>query len=86
MTIKADDIATLVELFEASNWDELHVEIDGLAHMWVTTWLADLTRSNELAIGTSATRLRFAGFQLIEQEDEVFAQVVRALVAGGWTR
>jgi hypothetical protein len=63
----------------------LHVEIDGLAHLWVTNWLADLARSNELAIGTPATRLRFAGFQLIEQEDEVFDQVRRALVAGGWT-
>lgn len=62
----------------------LHVEIDGLAHLWVSNWLADLARSNELAIGAPATRLRFAGFQLIEQEDQVFDQVVRALVAGGW--
>jgi acetyl-CoA carboxylase biotin carboxyl carrier protein len=36
MTVKADDIATLVELFEASNWDELHVEIDGL-HLFLST-------------------------------------------------
>ena len=64
----------------------LHVEIDGLAHLWVSNWLADLTRSNELAIGAAATRLRFAGFQLLEQEDQVFDQVVRALVAGGWVR
>ena len=63
----------------------LHVEIDGLAHLWVGNWLADLARMNELAIGTPATRLRFAGFQLVEQEDQVFHQVVRALVAGGWT-
>ena len=64
----------------------LHVEIDGLAHLWVSNWLADLARSNELAIGAAATRLRFAGFQLLEQEDQVFDQVVRALVAGGWVR
>ncbi len=64
----------------------LHVEIDGLAHLWVSTWLADLARTNELAIGEPATRLRFAGFQLIEQEDRVFDQVVRGLKAGGWTR
>lgn len=36
MTIKAQDIATLVELFEASNWDELHVEVDGL-HLFLST-------------------------------------------------
>lgn len=64
---------------------QLHVEIDGLAHLWVDSWLADLARSNELAIGHAATRLRFAGFQLVEQEERVFDQVVRALVAGGWT-
>ncbi len=63
----------------------LHVEVDGLAHLWISNWLADLARSNELAIGGPATRLRFAGFQLLEQEDLVFDQVVRALVAGGWT-
>ncbi len=36
MTIKAQDIATLVELFEASSWDELHVEVDGL-HLFLST-------------------------------------------------
>lgn len=30
MTLKPTDITTLVELFAASDWDELHVEIDGL--------------------------------------------------------
>ncbi len=30
MGVKAADIATLVELFETSGWDELHVEIEGL--------------------------------------------------------
>jgi acetyl-CoA carboxylase biotin carboxyl carrier protein len=30
MTIKPQDIATLVEMFEASQWDELHVELEGL--------------------------------------------------------
>lgn len=62
----------------------LHVEIDGLAHLWVSNWLADLERSNELAIGRPATRLRFAGFQVLEREDLVYDQVRRALVAGGW--
>lgn len=62
----------------------VHVEIDGLAHLWVTNWLADLERANELEIGQPATRLRFAGFQLLEQEALVYDQVRRALVAGGW--
>lgn len=30
MTIKPTDITSLVELFSVSDWDELHVEIDGL--------------------------------------------------------
>lgn len=30
MTAKPSDIMTLVELFAASDWDELHVEIDGV--------------------------------------------------------
>lgn len=64
----------------------LHVEIDGLAHLRVSDWLADLARANELAIGGPATRLRFAGFQLLEQQDLVYDQVARALGAGGWTR
>lgn len=64
----------------------LHVEIDGLAHLWVGNWLADLERSNELEIGSSARRLRFAGFQVLEREDMVLGQVERALVAGGWQR
>ena len=36
MTIKPQDIATLVELFEASNWDELHVQLDGM-HIFLST-------------------------------------------------
>ena len=27
---KTEDIATLVELFRSSGWDEMHVEIDGV--------------------------------------------------------
>lgn len=30
MKTKAEDIATLVEMFDGSDWDELHVEIDGV--------------------------------------------------------
>lgn len=64
----------------------LHVEIDGLAHLWMHNWLADLFRANELEIGTAATRLRFAGHQLLEREQLVFDQVERALFARGWRR
>lgn len=64
----------------------LHVEIDGLAHLWVGSWLADLERANELEIAAPACRLRFAGFQLLEREKLVMDQVTRALTSGGWTR
>lgn len=30
MPVKPDEIATLIDLFNASSWDELHVEFDGL--------------------------------------------------------
>jgi acetyl-CoA carboxylase biotin carboxyl carrier protein len=30
MSLKPNDIATLVELFNTSGWEEMHVEIDGL--------------------------------------------------------
>jgi len=36
MAVKPQDIAALVELFNASQWDELHVEIDGL-HLFLST-------------------------------------------------
>lgn len=45
MTVKAEEIATLVELFETSNWDELHVEIDGLQLFLSTDPHARLTSS-----------------------------------------
>ena len=69
-------------------WEQfrLHVEIDGLTHLWVSNWLADLERGNELEIGQPATRLRFAGFQLVERQELVYDQVRRGLAAGGWQR
>ena len=30
MLVKPEEITTLIELFDASDWDELHVQIDGL--------------------------------------------------------
>lgn len=34
--IKPEEIATLVELFEASQWNELHVELNGM-HLFLST-------------------------------------------------
>lgn len=67
-------------------WDAygVHVEIDGLGHLLVVQWTRDLTRANELEIAGTACRLRFAGHQLLEQEQLVVGQVRRALVARGW--
>lgn len=55
MTIKAQDIATLVELFEASSWDELHVEVNGLHLFLSTDPNARLAGSNETLIQTPTT-------------------------------
>lgn len=30
MTVKPEEILSLIEMFKSSNWDELHVEVDGL--------------------------------------------------------
>lgn len=45
MTAKASDIAALVELFAASEWDELHVDIDGLQLFLSTDPYARLSSS-----------------------------------------
>lgn len=63
----------------------VHVEIDGLAHMWVTQWVADLARTNELEIGRAERRLRFPGHLLTEDAAGVLDQLTRALQAGGWS-
>lgn len=62
----------------------VHAEVDGLAHMRVEQWLADLHRSNELEILGSERRLRFPTHALVEHPAEVADQVRRALLAGGW--
>lgn len=43
MAVKPNDIATLIELFNTSDWDELHVEIDGLQLFLSTNPQARLT-------------------------------------------
>lgn len=69
-------------------WEQfgLHVEIDGLGHLRIGQWVADLDRANELEIAEVSRRLRIAGFRLFEDEAKVVDQVARALQAGGWTR
>lgn len=63
---------------------DVHVEIDGLAHMLVRQWLDDLDRNNELAVHRLERRLRVAGFRLTEDPDRVLDLLRRALLAGGW--
>ena len=45
MTLKAADIAALVELFSASEWSELHVEMDGVQIFLSTDPNARLTNA-----------------------------------------
>lgn len=49
MTLKPTDITTLVELFASSDWDELHVEIDGLQLFLSTDANARLTHAGSVA-------------------------------------
>ena len=53
MTISHDDIKTLIELFESSAWDELHVEIDGLDLFLSTNPNARLGYSSASLSGTA---------------------------------
>lgn len=63
----------------------LHAEVDGLGHLLVATWSADLDRSNELALSSTAeVRLRIAGFWLDERPQHVAEQIRRGLLKGGW--
>ena len=63
----------------------LHVEVDGLAHLWVSQWVADTDRANELEIDKDGRRLRIVGHLLWERPAHVMDQVRRALQRGGWT-
>jgi very-short-patch-repair endonuclease len=75
-------------LYLDAAWDayRLHVEVDGLGHLFVDAWSADLDRANELALrGSNATTLRIPGFWLDERREHVVDQVRRGLLAGGWS-
>lgn len=63
----------------------LHAEIDGLGHLLVGSWAADVDRSNELALGSRVEiRLRIPGFWLDERPQHVVGQLRRGLIKGGW--
>ena len=63
----------------------LRAEVDGLGHLLVGTWAADLDRDNELQLtGPEECCLRIPGFWLDERPHHVIDQVRRGLVRGGW--
>ncbi len=61
----------------------LVVEVDGLWHMDVEAWWADLRRLNDHTIAGEAL-LRFPAFALREQPERVAGVMARALAARGW--
>lgn len=63
----------------------LHAEIDGLGHLLVAAWAADVDRTNALSLsGAAECRLRIPGFWLDERPDHVLDQLRRGLLRGGW--
>ena len=63
----------------------LRAEIDGLGHLLVSTWSADVDRDNELQLGgPQECCLRIPGFWLDERPSHVVDQVRRGLLRGGW--
>ena len=68
-------------------WTEFHVsvEIHGMPHMAVRQWDADLERANEIVIGDKRL-LIFSSFGVRHRSDRVGDQMVRMLVAAGWTQ
>ncbi len=70
-----------------AHWERfaLRVEVDGLGHLLVATWAADLDRANQLQLdGPQECCLRIPGFWLDERPDHVVDQLRRGLVRGGW--
>ena len=61
------------------------VEVDGLGHLLVSTWSADVDRDDELQLGgPQECCLRIPGFWLDERPDHVVDQLRRGLLRGGW--
>lgn len=57
------------------------VEIDGVGHMEVAQWHADLARHNDLAVTTGALALRVSGWEVRNDPDPFFT-LLRAVVLG----
>lgn len=55
------------------------VEIDGVAHMDVAQWLADMTRQNDLSVETGALILHLGGWDLRHDPDPFFSLLERVL-------
>ena len=68
-----------------ADWDEyaLSAEVDGIPHLDVLNWDADLDRANELAI-EHRTLLRFTSYAVRHNPRAVATTLTRALVARGW--
>lgn len=68
-----------------ADWDDfaLSAEVDGIPHMDVLRWDADLDRANEIAIG-QRTILRFTSHAVRHKTMRVGSTLTRALQARGW--
>lgn len=61
------------------------VEIHGIPHLAVEQWDSDLDRANEVVIGDKRL-LVFSSFGVRHRADRVGNQLVRMLIAAGWTQ
>lgn len=68
------------------DWKEflMSAEVDGLHHMNVLQWDADLDRANEISID-NRTVFRFTSYAVRHKQMRVGSVLVRALMARGWT-
>jgi hypothetical protein len=61
----------------------VQVEIDGSQHMEIRTWYADTRQGNQIII-SGVRLLRFPGWAVRHDPDQVIADVRAALTAAGW--
>jgi very-short-patch-repair endonuclease len=68
-----------------ADWEqyEFSVEVDGIPHLDVLNWDADLDRANEIAIN-GRTLLRFTSFAVRHNPHAVAEVLTRGLVSRGW--
>ncbi len=67
------------------DWEDYKIsaEIDGMPHMSVLNWDADLDRMNEIAID-HRTLLRFTSYAVRHRKPAVASTLVRAFTSRGW--